>query len=108
MDKECKIIILFLQSNESIIYKDIYLKGSIKLTLSYQHNKNITVKQIIANFEIDVDKNPREITDPEIQKDFLILEEQEGSINFKFGVLYAKHGQLTDDEMLSNGLFLEF
>uniref|UniRef100_A0A8D0LCX8 GTPase activating Rap/RanGAP domain like 3 n=1 Tax=Sphenodon punctatus TaxID=8508 RepID=A0A8D0LCX8_SPHPU len=26
-----------------------------------------------------------------------------GSVNFKFGVLYAKDGQLTDDEMFSNG-----
>lgn len=24
-------------------------------------------------------------------------------MNFKFGVLYAKDGQLTDDEMFSNG-----
>lgn len=27
----------------------------------------------------------------------------QGSVNFKFGVLYAKDGQLTDDEMFSNG-----
>lgn len=27
----------------------------------------------------------------------------QGSVNFKFGVLYAKEGQLTDDEMFSNG-----
>lgn len=26
-----------------------------------------------------------------------------GSVNFKFGVLFAKDGQLTDDEMFSNG-----
>lgn len=24
-------------------------------------------------------------------------------MNFKFGILYAKDGQLTDDEMFSNG-----
>ncbi|MBZ3889546.1 Ras-specific guanine nucleotide-releasing factor RalGPS1, partial [Sciurus carolinensis] len=34
--------------------------------------------------------------------DLLVLEEQEGSVNFKFGVLFAKDGQLTDDEMFSN------
>uniref|UniRef100_A0A8C8CFU2 GTPase-activating Rap/Ran-GAP domain-like protein 3 n=1 Tax=Oncorhynchus tshawytscha TaxID=74940 RepID=A0A8C8CFU2_ONCTS len=39
------------------------------------------------------EKGPREILNPEIQK---------GSVNFKFGVLYAKDGQLTDDEMFSN------
>ena len=33
----------------------------------------------------------------------LLLEEQEGSVNFKFGVLYAKAGQYSDDEMFSNG-----
>ena len=27
-------------------------------------------------------------------------------MNFKFGVLYAKQGQTTDDEMFSNGKFL--
>ncbi|KAM6337457.1 GTPase-activating Rap/Ran-GAP domain-like protein 3 isoform 8-T9 [Alca torda] len=48
------------------------------------------------------EKSPREIFHPEIQKDLLVLEEQEGSVNFKFGVLYAKDGQLTDDEMFSN------
>lgn len=29
-------------------------------------------------------------------------------MNFKFGVLYAKDGQLTDDEMFSNGEFFTF
>ncbi|XP_075942024.1 GTPase-activating Rap/Ran-GAP domain-like protein 3 isoform X3 [Anarhichas minor] len=48
------------------------------------------------------EKGPREILNPEIQKDLLVLEEQEGSVNFKFGVLFAKDGQLTDDEMFSN------
>jgi len=36
-------------------------------------------------------------------QDLLLLEEQEGSVNFKFGVIYAREGQITDDEMLSNG-----
>lgn len=38
-----------------------------------------------------------------VSQDLLLLEEQEGSVNFKFGVIYAKKGQTTDDEMLSNG-----
>uniref|UniRef100_A0A8B9JFF3 GTPase-activating Rap/Ran-GAP domain-like protein 3 n=1 Tax=Astyanax mexicanus TaxID=7994 RepID=A0A8B9JFF3_ASTMX len=41
------------------------------------------------------EKGPREILNPEIQK-------VRGSVNFKFGVLFAKDGQLTDDEMFSN------
>jgi hypothetical protein len=36
-------------------------------------------------------------------QDLLLLEEQEGSVNFKFGVLYTRPGQTSDDEMLSNG-----
>ena len=36
-------------------------------------------------------------------QDLLTLEEQEGAVNFKFGLLYAKAGQKTDDEMFSNG-----
>jgi len=27
----------------------------------------------------------------------------QGSVNFKFGILYAKQGQTTDDEVFSNG-----
>ena len=81
----------------------LFQKGSQKLTLSYQHSKQITVKQILNHFQIETDKSPKEIIDPEIQRELLLLEEQEGSINFKFGIVYAKHGQLTDDEMLSNG-----
>lgn len=41
-------------------------------------------------------------------QDLLLLEEQEGSVNFKFGVLYTKPSQLTDDEMLSNGKLYNF
>lgn len=35
----------------------------------------------------------------------LLFLSSQGSVNFKFGVLYAKDGQLTDDEMFSNGEF---
>lgn len=92
-----------------VIFIFLLIQGSQKLTLTYQPNKSITVKQILNHFQIETDKSPKEILDPEIQKELLVLEEQEGSINFKFGVVYAKHGQLTDDEMLSNGTnFLSF
>nr|XP_054491564.1 uncharacterized protein LOC129122034 [Agelaius phoeniceus] len=49
-----------------------------------------------------LEKSPRDIFHPEIQKDVLVLEGQEGLVNFKFGVLYAKDGQLTGDEMFSH------
>lgn len=54
---------------------------------------------------MDATKTPKEIFSPDIQKDLLLLEEQEGSVNFKFGVVYMKAGQKCDDEMLSNGWY---
>lgn len=67
------------------------------------------MKQILAHFSgIDATstKNPKEIFAADIQKDLLLLEEQEGSVNFKFGVVYMKPGQRCDDEMLSNGTYM--
>lgn len=52
---------------------------------------------------MDSSKSPKELYSADIQKDLLLLEEQEGSVNFKFGVIYMKSGQRVDDEMLSNG-----
>lgn len=43
-----------------------------------------------------------QISHPGIQKDLLSLEKQEGAMNFKFGVIYAKAGQVLDDELFSN------
>ncbi|RZF36202.1 hypothetical protein LSTR_LSTR008528 [Laodelphax striatellus] len=78
--------------------------GAQKISLPYTANKPMTVKQILSNFPNmeKLEKGPKEIFSPDIQKDLLLLEEQEGSVNFKFGVLYTKPGQHTDDEMLSN------
>ncbi|XP_014215307.1 GTPase-activating Rap/Ran-GAP domain-like protein 3 [Copidosoma floridanum] len=78
--------------------------GAQKISLPYSSNRSMTVRQILSNyFGIEkLEKGPREVTSPEIQKDLLLLEEQEGSVNFKFGVIYAKEGQMSDDEMLSN------
>ena len=36
-------------------------------------------------------------------QELTILEDQEGSVNCKFGVIYAKADQTTDAQMLSNG-----
>lgn len=36
----------------------------------------------------------------------VVLITLQGSVNFKFGVLFARDGQLTDDEMFSNGKHL--
>ncbi|XP_065313110.1 GTPase-activating Rap/Ran-GAP domain-like protein 3 isoform X2 [Gordionus sp. m RMFG-2023] len=78
-------------------------KGAEKMCLPYIPNKALSTKAILSAFSsIDKIEGPREITNPNLQKDLAILEEQEGSINFKFGVVYAKHDQKSDDEMLSN------
>ncbi|XP_075375749.1 GTPase-activating Rap/Ran-GAP domain-like protein 3 isoform X6 [Mycteria americana] len=68
--------------------------GTQKICLPYSPTKTLSVKSILSAMSLDkFEKSPREIFHPEIQK---------GSVNFKFGVLYAKDGQLTDDEMFSN------
>lgn len=78
--------------------------GAQKICLSHSPGKPLTVKSILSNFQnMDkIEKGPKEIFSPEIQKDLLLLEEQEGSVNFKFGILYAEACQTTDDEMFSN------
>ncbi|XP_049279714.1 GTPase-activating Rap/Ran-GAP domain-like protein 3 isoform X2 [Anopheles funestus] len=78
-------------------------QGAQKLALPYNPQQKLTVKQILSNFTLmDSNKSPKEIFSADIQKDLLLLEEQEGSVNFKFGVVYMKAGQKLDDEMLSN------
>nr|XP_040223872.2 GTPase-activating Rap/Ran-GAP domain-like protein 3 isoform X2 [Anopheles coluzzii]XP_040223874.2 GTPase-activating Rap/Ran-GAP domain-like protein 3 isoform X2 [Anopheles coluzzii]XP_049461475.1 GTPase-activating Rap/Ran-GAP domain-like protein 3 isoform X2 [Anopheles coluzzii] len=78
-------------------------QGAQKLALPYNPQQKLTVKQILSNFTLmDSNKSPKEIFAADIQKDLLLLEEQEGSVNFKFGVVYMKAGQKLDDEMLSN------
>jgi len=58
---------------------------------------------ICHNFSsLKVEKGPREIKSPDLMQDLLKIEEQEGAINFKFGVLYKRKGQRTDDEILCN------
>ncbi|XP_056408493.1 GTPase-activating Rap/Ran-GAP domain-like protein 3 isoform X2 [Hyla sarda] len=99
-------VVLSDQNNQRVPqYRSILWRktGSQKICLSYCPTKTLSVKSILSAMNLDrFEKPPREILNPEIQKDLLVLEEQEGSVNFKFGVLYAKDGQLTDDEMFSN------
>ncbi|XP_068729084.1 GTPase-activating Rap/Ran-GAP domain-like protein 3 [Montipora capricornis] len=77
--------------------------GSQKVCIPYQLNKPVSPKSVLQAYGINkVDKGPKEVLNPEIQKELLVLEEQEGSVNFKFGVLYARQGQTTDDEVFSN------
>ncbi|XP_017491463.1 PREDICTED: GTPase-activating Rap/Ran-GAP domain-like protein 3, partial [Rhagoletis zephyria] len=111
MDAEKNPYFLSVVSQESghqgaPMYRAILFRkqGTQKIALPYQANQKLTVKQILTHFTgMDVSaKNPKEIFTADIQKDLLLLEEQEGSVNFKFGVVYMKPGQECDDEMLSN------
>ncbi|KAK2888108.1 GTPase-activating Rap/Ran-GAP domain-like protein 3 isoform X1 [Channa argus] len=99
-------VVLSDQNNQRVPqYRAILWRktGTLKISLPYSPNKTLSVKSILSAMNMDrFEKGPREILNPDIQKDLLVLEEQEGSVNFKFGVLYAKDGQLTDDEMFSN------
>ncbi|XP_069465601.1 GTPase-activating Rap/Ran-GAP domain-like protein 3 isoform X2 [Ambystoma mexicanum] len=99
-------VVLSDQNNQRVPqYRSILWRktGTQKICLPYSPTKTLSVKSILSAMNLDkFEKSPREILNPEIQKDLLVLEEQEGSVNFKFGVLYAKDGQLTDDEMFSN------
>lgn len=90
-----------LQQYRAILWRKT---GAQRICLSHTPSKPLTVKSILSNFEtLDrIEKGPKEIFTPDVQKDLLLLEEQEGSVNFKFGVLYAEAGQNTDDEMFSN------
>ncbi|XP_076613612.1 GTPase-activating Rap/Ran-GAP domain-like protein 3 isoform X2 [Chaetodon auriga] len=99
-------VVLSDQNNQRVPqYRAILWRktGTLKISLPYSPTKTLSVKSILSAMNMDrFEKGPREILNPEIQKDLLVLEEQEGSVNFKFGVLFAKDGQLTDDEMFSN------
>ncbi|XP_077478084.1 GTPase-activating Rap/Ran-GAP domain-like protein 3 [Stigmatopora argus] len=99
-------VVLSDQNNQRVPqYRAILWRktGTLKISLPYSPTKTLSVKSILSAMNMDrFEKGPREILNPDIQKDLLVLEEQEGSVNFKFGILFAKDGQLTDDEMFSN------
>ncbi|CAL8071143.1 unnamed protein product [Calicophoron daubneyi] len=77
--------------------------GSQKLCISHNPTNTLTAKKVLNFFDLQkIEKGPKEVSNPEVQKDALTLEEQEGSVNFKFGVLYCKEGQTSDEQMYNN------
>ncbi len=50
----------------------------------------------------EFNRSVKEVTCPKLQRDLAILEDQEGGINCKFGVVYARAGQSSDVQMLAN------
>lgn len=76
---------------------------SIKVATILKPGKGLDLKRIVLAFGRGTPgKNIIHLDDPEVQKKLLTLEEQEGAVNFKIGILYAQPGQTTDDEMFSN------
>ncbi|XP_077028706.1 GTPase-activating Rap/Ran-GAP domain-like protein 3 [Agelaius phoeniceus] len=71
-------------------------QGTQKIFFPSSPTETFSVQSPLSARSLEkLEKSPRDIFHPEIQKDLLVLEGQEGSVNFKFGVLYAKDGQLT-------------
>uniref|UniRef100_A0A8C5R813 GTPase-activating Rap/Ran-GAP domain-like protein 3 n=1 Tax=Leptobrachium leishanense TaxID=445787 RepID=A0A8C5R813_9ANUR len=84
-------VVLSDQNNQRVPqYRAILWRktGTLKICLSYCPTKTLSVKSILRQFLAYF-------------LGFFNIYFQ-GSVNFKFGVLYAKDGQLTDDEMFSN------
>ncbi|KJE96379.1 hypothetical protein CAOG_06714 [Capsaspora owczarzaki ATCC 30864] len=79
-------------------------EGSERLCLPFleKDKKELASGDMLKVFGIKNADKVKEVLDPDVQEDLLVLEEQEGAVNFKFGILYAKPGQRTDDEMFSN------
>lgn len=51
----------------------------------------------------DYNRGLKEIINAKVQRDLVVLEDQEGCVNCKFGVIFALDNQISDAEMLSNG-----
>ncbi|NXC18777.1 GARL3 protein, partial [Corythaeola cristata] len=65
--------------------------GTQKICLPYSPTKTLSVKSIL-----------RYVFTNQLSVKMFVCMSFPGSVNFKFGVLYATDGQLTDDEMFSN------
>lgn len=67
--------------------------GSERLLTRIPKGKMVEPKKIIANFgHGPPDKKQIEVKEASLQDELLVLEEQEGAVNFKIGVLYGKAG----------------
>jgi len=75
--------------------------GPKRLVVQGAH-KTRSVKTVMGQLGLNVEQLPKEINHSGLQKDLFTLEKQERAMNLKFGVIYAKKGQLTDDEFFSN------
>ena len=66
-------------ARRSTIFHNICtFQGAKKISLPYNPSKPQTVKSILNHLDMErIEKGPKEIFNPEIQKEVLVLEEQE-------------------------------
>lgn len=71
-----------------------FLAGSSFKTLIPMINPNLQAKHL------------HKVTDPKIETKLCSMDEIKLVRKFKFGVLYVKEGQVTEEEMFGNGYFI--
>ncbi|CAI4233182.1 unnamed protein product [Auanema sp. JU1783] len=80
-------------------------KGPRRLCVPVSHGgKALTAKAILQRFPemSDYARQLKEVTNPKIQKELVVLEDQEGSVNCKVGVIFALDDQISDAQMFGN------
>eukprot|EP00127_Corallochytrium_limacisporum_P003116 Clim_evm45s146 gene=Clim_evmTU45s146 len=65
------------------------------------YDKEFSRKDLLQVFCVQPERI-RDLTSSKVQRDLLLLEEQEGKSNMKMAVIYGGKGQTTDDEMMRN------
>jgi hypothetical protein len=76
-------------------------KGDYHMTVPAPTTKSRLLTQIQQKYQLTAETF-KEVKDPNIRNDLLHLEDRLLIRNYKFGVIYCKEGQTTDDEMFSN------
>ncbi|KHN85420.1 GTPase-activating Rap/Ran-GAP domain-like protein 3, partial [Toxocara canis] len=86
--------------------REEYRKGPRRLCVPTftGSNKAVTAKSILQQFPgmSEFNRSLKEIVNAKLQKELIVLEDQEGGVNCKFGVIYALGNQVSDTQMLSN------
>ncbi|MFH4982857.1 hypothetical protein AB6A40_009566 [Gnathostoma spinigerum] len=81
-------------------------QGPRRLCIPAQSNSSkwFTAKFVLQQFPglSNYNRSLKEIPSAKVQRELTVLEDQEGGINCKFGVVYALHDQVSDTQMLSN------
>jgi hypothetical protein len=77
-------------------------EGTQTLLMPFKPKQTLTSVDILRRMNPNIKKKPKHVTDSDIQKELLIVEEQKAKMHYKFGVLYMKSGQTREEEMFRN------